>query len=118
MIPAPRGGWRAVVSSSREGAWRARMLAPGAPIDDPGAREIVAGGQGTWTPDGLSFLYLRVGSIHRLWVETGEDRAISDVHSGTISLAVSNDGTTLFTVRIIGQVRRQLITNFADRPRP
>ena len=120
VLLAPQGGWRALVSSTdTHHRWRARVLAPGAAIDDPGAPELLADGiEGAWTPDGLSFLYLRNGFIQRFWVETGEDRPILELHSSTSSLAVSSDGTTLYTVRNVGHVRRQLITNFAERPRP
>jgi len=37
-------------------------------------------------------------------------------HNDDCFLAVSSDGKTLYTTQWVGTVRRELITNFADRP--
>jgi hypothetical protein len=39
---------------------RTRFLGPGAPLEDPAAREITLDRIGKWAPDGLSFLYKKV----------------------------------------------------------
>jgi dipeptidyl aminopeptidase/acylaminoacyl peptidase len=117
LHPAPRGGWRVAIELQGRAPIRnrCRFLRPGAEIDDPGAREVAASDTGAWMPDGRSWIYPRDGVVHRYWVESGEDRVIAT--SGDVwEVALSPDGVTLYTKQSVGAVRRELVTNFANRP--
>jgi len=116
LMPSPRGGGRAAVQLlDYSPRWRVRFLPPGAPLDAPGAREITANGSCVWALDGRSWVYnAGRGRVHRFWVETGDDLAISDV-AQTDEFALSSDGQTLYFTEEVGITRRQVITNFADR---
>jgi hypothetical protein len=117
LYPAPRGGWRMVMQGAKDG-WRARFLAPGAPLEDPAARELTFDISGRWAPDGLSFLYRKGATLRRFDVETGEDRTVLEhMEIPVMTFAISPDGNTLYTVHYVGRTRREVITNFADRPR-
>src|SRR5262249_5673661 len=116
LVPEPRGNWRAAVAIlDRENRARLRFVPPGAAIDDPGARELE--GDGRWLPDGRSWLYRKNGLLRRLSVETGEDAVISREPVPSRNFALSGDGQSVYFVREIGSVRRELVTNFDDRPR-
>jgi Tol biopolymer transport system component len=111
VVPAPAGRWRAV-SNGR----RIRLLAPGMAVDDPAAREL--GPRGTWTSDGGSWLELQPPGTavwHRM--EGGEARVVV-LDGDVLELAPSPDGKTIYTNELVSHIRRELITNFADRPRP
>jgi hypothetical protein len=114
LVPAPRGGWRAALQWRNFHKYRVRFLSPGAPLDDPSAREIEAWGWATWMPDGGSWVHLRDGLPHRFFVDTGEDRPIAK-EGGLSAYAVSPDGETLYTTLSVPHVRRELIVNFAER---
>ena len=48
---------------------------------------------------------------------TDHDERVTTLQN-TRELAVSPDGKTIYFTRAIGRVRRNVITNFGDRPRP
>jgi Tol biopolymer transport system component len=118
LLPAPRGGWRAAIEWDG-GRRRVRFVPPGAALDDPSARELVEEGRGgqAWMPDGRSWVYVEdTHAVRRFFVDTAENRLVSE--GGDLrDVAVSPDGKTIYTTQNLAHVRRQLITNFADRPR-
>jgi hypothetical protein len=118
-VPAPRTGWSVALRRSGFGLpGTARFVPPGADLNDPSAREIATRTfQGAWAPDGRSWIYPAADSLARFDVETGEPVPLAEVDS-TFGHAVSPDGRTLYTTVVEGRVRREMIVNLADRPRP
>jgi Tol biopolymer transport system component len=115
VIPAPAGGWRIVERRDAVGASEARFVPPGAPLDAPEGRPIhnlhIA-----WFPDGKSIVYQTQSEVRRCTVG-GEDALLRRAENGG-GVAVAPDGQTVYYSALLGHVRRELITNFAERPRP
>src|SRR5262249_26586573 len=107
--PAPRGGWRIVL----DGKGDAHILAPGAPVDDPAARVLRARAL-VWSRDGGSVVYVADNKAHRLEVATGRDDTLFEIllYGG---LAISPDGSTIYTGEWYWPRHIELITNFAER---
>jgi serine/threonine protein kinase len=115
LLPAPQGGWRAAVEKTNYGTSRVRFLAPGAPLD-PGTRAVEVE-SGAWAYDGRSFFYSHAGHVRRVFMESGEDREVPTLGNALVA-AVAADGASIFISQQTVHTRRELITNFADRPRP
>jgi tRNA A-37 threonylcarbamoyl transferase component Bud32 len=114
------GGWRVTFGSRRGGPREpaaVRIIAPGDKVDAPATRSFDA----LWfdvSPDGKYVLCWDGRQVHRRAVATGDDLLLGEVDdlADRETMALAPDGTTLYVSRPVGQVRRQLITNFADRP--
>ncbi|HEX2573705.1 MAG TPA: protein kinase [Polyangia bacterium] len=120
VMPAPAGGWRLVgFDAPDKRRWlRWHVVAPGWRPDDPRARVIEAIEHVAWAADGQSFLTWNGSEIRRHFVATGKDEPFywNDQMEG--GMALSHDGKTLFLAEFGGYTTRQMITNFAERPRP
>jgi hypothetical protein len=116
LSPAPRGGWRALLRRAGRAHYHVRFLPPGAAPDDPTLREVDAHRWGGWSPDGSGWLYGQRDGVHLIDVASGADRLLSS-ESFTYGAALSADGQTLYTTHDEARVRRELITNFDERPR-
>jgi dipeptidyl aminopeptidase/acylaminoacyl peptidase len=112
LVPAAHGGWRALLAA-RGGGYRVRFLAPGAPFDDPAARELSARGRWAFSADGTTWIFNRDGHLFGLDLRTGAERLVAET-ADNFGVALSPDGKTLYTSNELGQVRRELITNFAE----
>jgi WD40-like Beta Propeller Repeat len=115
VVPAPRGGWRAEMvglAARRE----VRLYPPGAPRE---ARPATAfPGMGfTWASDGTWGVYVTERAVRRHTI-AGEDAPLFDALGWDPGLALSPDGKTVYLPRPMSHVRRQLIVNYGDRPRP
>ena len=86
-------------------------------IDDPAAHTIRSSAL-AWDWDGASVVYYDGGEVHRLDLATGSDAVIAKPGTFGGSLAVSPDRQTVFMGVVVAHVRRQLITNYGERPRP
>jgi hypothetical protein len=114
------GGWRLTVGRRQAGPREpatVRVIAPGDAIDAPATRAFDCL-LFDLSPDGKYVLCWDGRQAHRRTIATGEDVLLGDVDdlAGRETMALAPDGTTLYVSRQVGQVRRQLITNFADRP--
>jgi hypothetical protein len=105
VVPAPRGDAR-VELDCHAGGWQTIRNA-GTPIE----RALF----GAWDSDGLSFVYWLDGARRRYL--DGRDQLLFPLGRAVL-LGVSPDGRTLYYFTPISHVRRQLITNWNDRPRP
>ena len=117
VVPAPTGGWRAALVHEVGPWFSAHLFAPGARLEDPAARTIRAR-SAAWDWDGASVVYYDGVEVHRLDLATGTDAAIAKPVGDGRSLAVSPDRQTVFLSEYVSHVRRQLITNYGERPRP
>jgi hypothetical protein len=113
VTPAPSGGWTVVADC--DAANTVRLVPPGMRLDDRSAAHFFARGL-DWFADGKSLLYWDGRQLRRHSVD-GDDRALLD-RNFTYGLAVAPDGKTAFLSFASSHVRRELLTNFADRPRP
>lgn len=119
MFPAPTGGWRLVglVQPNDQLELRWRAVAPGRPLDDPLATELLSS-HVAWAPDGLSFLVWTPTEIRRYPVDGSPIERVAGISSLNGGMALSIDGETLYLAELVGHAYRQVITNFASRPRP
>jgi hypothetical protein len=113
IMPAPKGGWRVALKC---GGSEMHVFGPGEPLDPEKSRKLVVrAGSLAWDADGTSFVYHRSNAIHRYTVATGDDTKVVDHSPFLYGIAVSRDRQNVYTVGLVAQVRRQLITNFAER---
>jgi len=117
LLVVPRaGGHRVAFRPGAEGRTDAHLVRPGAALDDAAAPRIphrlLA-----WTPDGRVLVYDTGAEQRRRVIASGADERVQGAEL-VEALAPAGDGRTLFYTTIIGHVRRHLVTNFADRPRP
>jgi Tol biopolymer transport system component len=117
MVPAPIGGWRLVGTIKNHTMFHWHLVRPDQPLDAPAAK-MFAAGQIAWAPDGKTFVSWAGRDIVRHVIATGEEQPLlrSELVEG--GMALSHDGKTLFFAEWSGRVTRQMIVNFADRPRP
>jgi dipeptidyl aminopeptidase/acylaminoacyl peptidase len=120
VLPAPTGPWRMAlrVSGNLLDDY-ACLLAPGMTPDDPGA-DIILGMDLNWDYDGRSVVYKHEGKVHRRFVDTRKDVTLNlELPLAVVNgLAVAPDGKTIYNVMFVGRVRREMITNYGDLPRP
>jgi serine/threonine protein kinase len=113
VIPAPRGGWRAVRSVAS--GVRLRFVAPGAPLT---ASDHDVVGESTlpmWLDD-HRIAYAAHGAFHVVDVTTGaEISTIPGPDWGELAIMAA-DGVHWYDVQLAGHVTRHLLVNFADRP--
>jgi sugar lactone lactonase YvrE len=113
---APRRGWTAARGCQEGG--RLWLFPPGGPLDQSRGRPLEAAAF-HWAVDGRSLVYVEKNRsrTRRYLLDSGRDQILTPCYD-TLSLALSPDGNTLYTAETVGQVRRTMITNFGDRPRP
>jgi serine/threonine protein kinase len=119
VIPAPVGGWRLLDPARDPEAvgQRWRLIGPGRAVDDPTAPRI-EGSDPVWAPDGRSVLFWNGREIRRFHLQFGTEQILAPTAERPRGMALGRDGQTLYVAEFLGQVRRQVITNFKDRPRP
>jgi Tol biopolymer transport system component len=72
-----------------------------------------------WYPDGRAILYWTGAHIRRYELATGRDTQLIDAPSLVgLGLGASVDGATIYAVDTYSHVRRAIITNYGERPRP
>jgi Tol biopolymer transport system component len=82
----------------------------------PPLERKVSGQLGGFEPSSKGFVYATLRQIRRLDLVTGKDVLLFEAPN-LAELTVGPDGTIYYT-ELVGRVRRQLITNFGERPRP
>jgi Tol biopolymer transport system component len=119
VFPAPKGGWRllGLVQPTGQLELRWRAVAPDRPLDDPLALELLSE-HVAWAPDGDSFLVWTHNEIRRYWVDGEPSEVVVGGLPVNGGMALSSNGETLYTSELVGHAYRQVITNFAARPRP
>ena len=88
-------------------------------LDDPGA-DVIHGISLSWDSDGRSVVYRSEDKVHRRFVDTRQDVTfnIELPPAASRGLAVAPDGKTIYQVIFVAHVRRKMITNYGDRPKP
>jgi protein kinase-like protein/WD40 repeat protein len=117
VLPAPTGGWR--LAQRQSGPFPSVELWPPGARLDPDARPAPLRPRlrgATWDPDGRSILGWNGTAVERVFVD-GRHQTLRETIDFA-ELAVAPDGKTWYGCEILGHVRRMLVTNFADRPRP
>ncbi|HEU0031644.1 MAG TPA: protein kinase [Kofleriaceae bacterium] len=109
-LSAPRGGWRVLLRGAQ-----IEVVPPGGAAGDP-SNAIQRGQFLAWDRDGASFLWHDAAVLHRFTVAAHSDEPLCPM-PGVVFLAPAPDRKTFYIARGVGRVRRQIITNFADRPR-
>jgi serine/threonine protein kinase len=72
-----------------------------------------------WYPNGRAIVYLTGADARRYDLTSGSDAKLFDTGLAREGgLAASADGTTIYAVEAYSHVRRALITNYGQRPRP
>jgi dipeptidyl aminopeptidase/acylaminoacyl peptidase len=113
--PAPAGGWSLWMRCAPiEGV----LVPPGA-TPAPDAPGISMRGPmffgGDFDATGTTFVAYDQPTVLRIDVATGKATPVFD--AGLYGATVSPDGKTIYTTEAVGSARRNLITNFASRPR-
>jgi hypothetical protein len=111
VIPAPDGGWRAVLTPDDD-RYALRLVPPGAaltagaprPVDD-----VI-----TWL-DGGRLAYHAEGAVHAITVVDGVERD-RFATPGSDHARIASDGETWVEAAHTDRVTRFTITNFGDRP--
>jgi Tol biopolymer transport system component len=109
------GGWRVGIKELPTGEWQAHLLAPGMAIDDPRAAVVTAPSIAVGA-DGKFLLYQLGSQMRRRRIAGDEDILLIDRQMDRI-FALAAGGERIYASENDGNVRRQLITNFAERPR-
>jgi Tol biopolymer transport system component len=110
-LVAPAGGWRFEATCDLPRV-RGALIPPGG----KGRRRTVTGERGDFDPGGKAFLYAEHGQVHRIDLASGADTLLFAAPD-LAEMTAAADGTVYYT-ELVGRVRRQLITNFGERPRP
>jgi dipeptidyl aminopeptidase/acylaminoacyl peptidase len=119
FVSSAPGGWRLaqrIAPNRNQAPLEAHVVAPGRPLDDPAA-PVLSAAVTTWEPDGRALLYWSGEDVRRRIVDTGEEQVLFPQRLA-LDLTVSLDGKIIYTVDVVGRVRRRAIVNFADRQRP
>jgi serine/threonine protein kinase len=115
VLPAPTGGW-CVAGLDLAGKHWLELIPPGGVVGRAGNKRLPVF-PWAWDTTGTSLIgsddenYVRVGidgSVHRLFAR-GEV---------VLGAAVSPDGKTVYTNVKVARVRRQVVVNYDERPRP
>jgi len=117
--PAPVGGWSVWMRCVDTGPVEGVLVAPGARPDPaaPGLRfqgPMYAGGD--FDAAGTVYIAYDQPRVLRIDLATGASTTLFEAPA--YGMAVSPDGQTVYTTEPVGRARRQMITNFASRPRP
>ena len=92
------------------------MLARGDAPPDPAAPTFLLTVPGAFDAAGARYVYSARSAVALVELATGAHRTLFDEVSHGI--AISPDGETVYSVLVIGRVRRHVVSNFADRPWP
>lgn len=111
--PAARGGWRAATLGQYP-QFMTYLIPPGAALEKRGSS--FENRAAVWDAAGRSMVYLAGDEIRRRFVD-GRDERLLTIRL-CMDMAPSGDGQTIYFSRALSHVRRQIITNWADRPRP
>jgi hypothetical protein len=113
VVPAPTGGWR-FAERVRGAVTEVELLAPGAQLGAPTNRRLRVRGA-VWDDDGRALVAWDGSALVRARVDGGVEPLRKTVDFA--GLAVSSDGQTVYGAEVVGHVRRELVLNFAERPR-
>jgi hypothetical protein len=113
VVPAPMGGWR-LAELARGAATEVELIAPAATLGAAGNRRLPLRGS-IWQADGRALIAWDGAQIVRVFVDGGQEPMHKTVDF--TGLAVAADGKTIYAGEVLGHVRRELLLNFADRPR-
>jgi serine/threonine protein kinase len=111
VIPAPVGGWRVAGGTT----WL-ELVPPAGELGSRDNRRLPLR-PSAWDPNGNSVLAWGEGRIVRVSREGGV-QALFDQFEDHFKVAVSADSKTIYAVFGVGQVRRELVENYGERPRP
>jgi Tol biopolymer transport system component len=114
VLVAPDGGWRAAALDGPQAGLE--LIAPG---HAPGAadnRRLPRYVPSVWDADGRSLLAWGEGRLARIGLD-GSVQPLFDLLPALTTVAVSADGKTVYASMPVGNVRREMVANFADRPR-
>jgi Tol biopolymer transport system component/tRNA A-37 threonylcarbamoyl transferase component Bud32 len=123
VLPGAAGGWRAALQQEFGASlilhpFSVRLFGANARLEDSPARTFRAYGL-AWDDDGASIVYHDRFAVHRLDLADGRDTVFARPAGQTTPvMAVSPDRQTVFMAEYVAHVRRQLVTNYGDRPRP
>ena len=115
LLPAPAGGWSiAAIKRGTEESFE--LIPPGGTLGAAGNRKV-AQRFSVWDRDGKSCLAAAAGAMSRVQLDGRTERLceVDPIHS---AVAVSPDGKTVYAGIPTGRVRRQIVINYGDRPRP
>jgi hypothetical protein len=111
VVEAPSGGWR--LTARWDIVPPFALFAPGAPLD--GKPALTMEQYPRFTADGRAALFSRAGKIISRDLASGRESVVAEL--ADVGLVVqSPDGKTLFYTQVEQYVRRQVMTNFAERP--
>jgi dipeptidyl aminopeptidase/acylaminoacyl peptidase len=112
--PAPRGGWRLMTKPTQlPRTYIGVLVAPG---KQPAAGDEFELTSGDFDAAGTTFVYSDRTHARRIDLATGKMTELFPHNDDAIT--VSPDGDTVYAVETVGRVRRHMITNFGERPRP
>jgi TolB protein len=92
------------------------LIPPGGRLGDP-AFPSRTGIPASWVDEPPQLFYVVGDDLWRHDFTTDRDERVIALPNAR-QVAMSPDGKTVYVTRIIGHVRRNIITNFGDRPRP
>jgi hypothetical protein len=115
VIPAPRGGWRAI--RHFDGSNRLAFIAPDAPLSAPAHEVHGETARPTWLDD-HHLAYVANKLVHVVDVTTGKETSRSPGPDWGELAVVAADGAHWYQLELVGHVTRHLIDNFGERPRP
>jgi serine/threonine protein kinase/Tol biopolymer transport system component len=113
VVPAPGGGWRAVVTFDTPN--HLRFVAPGDPLT-AGTHEVVPESDRPMWLDDHRIAYAAHGAFHVVDVTTGAEVATLPGPEWGQKAVLASDGVHWYDIQLFGHVTRHLIVNFADRP--
>jgi dipeptidyl aminopeptidase/acylaminoacyl peptidase len=114
VIPAPAGDWFIALEVQQK---RLEVVPPGGQLGAATNERLVHTFL-AWDHDGRSYLHSHDNSIYRHFVDSKRDELVLPLGFDPIAVLPAPDGKTFYLVNAVGRVRRQLITNYGDRPRP
>ncbi len=116
--PAPAGAWRAITDCSSDPP-DIVLVPPGRAAGDRRNRRLPGAQHLAFEPGGRWLIYAQQGGpVRRLDLRSGSESVLFAPTAPLVSLAMSADGKTVYYSEFVARVRRQLITNFGERPRP
>jgi serine/threonine protein kinase len=115
VLPAPSGGWR-VARAGQGNMSSLELVPPGGTLGSATNKRLPVL-PWVWEASGSSL----IGWDERRYVRVGVDGSVQPLfaRSGlSLGVAVSSDGKTVYTSASVARVRREIITNYGELPRP